>query len=261
MEKEQKDLVVEDKKEDETLQDIPKEYSDLFEVGAHFGHQKARVHPSMFPFIFGIRNGVHIIDIEKTVEKLNEAVIFLTKQASMGKNVLFVGTKVPVKDLVRDAAEKSGMYYMIERWPGGVLTNWKTFSKTLERLHELEEMKKSEEWGKYTKYERLVMDRELGKLNTQWGGIKELKKVPDALFVTDINHDEIAVAEAKKLGIPIVAIVDTNVDVRGITYIIPANDDSISTASYVLDKAVEAINKGKLEKGKLEKGKLEEKKS
>lgn len=245
----------------EQQQKIPKEYADLFAVGAHFGHEKARVHPSMFPFIFGVRNGVHIINVEKTVEKIKEAATFLEEQAKLGKSVLFVGTKLSMREPVKAAAIKSGMYYMVERWPGGVLTNWKTFSNTIAHLAELEEKKQSEEWEKYTKYERMMMDREIDKLNLQWEGIKELKKIPNVVIVVDMKHDELAVADTRTLSIPLVAITDTNVDASIPAYPIPASDDSVQATTYILDHLVTAIVKGKAlasaEKEKAEKEKVE----
>ena len=231
--------------EEEALKNIPESQAEFLRAGAHFGHQKSRVHPSMFPFIFGVRNGVHIIDVEKTVAKVTEATEFLRTIAAAGKQVLFVGTKLPVRDLVRHAAEESGMPHMIERWPGGVLTNWKTFTQTLEHLMELEEKKKSEEWEKYTKYERLMMDREINKLELQWGGMKALKRLPDAVVIADANHDNTALKEAKKLKIPVVAIVNTNVNITLIGYPIPASDNSIPTVRLILEKISQAIKEGK----------------
>lgn len=231
--------------EEEALKNIPEAQAEFLRAGAHFGHQKSRVHPSMFPFIFGVRNGVHIIDVEKTVEKIAEASDFLRGIAAAGKQILFVGTKLPVRDLVRKAADESGMPYMIERWPGGVLTNWKTFTQTLEHLMELEAKKKSEEWEKYTKYERLMMDREINKLEVQWGGMKALKRLPDAVVIADVNHDNTAFREAKKLKIPVVAIVNTNTNITRVDYLIPASDNSIPAVRLILEKIKEAIKDGK----------------
>lgn len=231
--------------EEEALKNIPEAQAEFLRAGAHFGHQKSRVHPSMFPFIFGVRNGVHIIDVEKTVEKVAEATNFLRTIAAAGKQVLFVGTKLPVRDLVRKAAEESGMPYMIERWPGGVLTNWKTFTQTLEHLMELEAKKKSEEWEKYTKYERLMMDREINKLELQWGGMKALKRLPDAVVIADVNHDNTAFREAKKLKIPVVAVVNTNTNITRVDYLIPASDNSVPAVRLILEKITEAIKDGK----------------
>lgn len=221
--------------------DVPKHIQELLEAGVQFGHLKSAVHPGMFPYIFGTRNNVHIIDVEKTSKKLDEALVALKDLVAKDKKILFVGTRLPVRSLIKETAEAAGMPYITTYWPGGLLTNWSTIADRIARLKELEELKDSEEWKKYTKQERALMSRELEKLQDRWGGIKNMVSLPDALFVVDGHEDAIAITEAKTKKIPVIAIVDTNVNPETVTYPIPANDDAISSVALILEKVKKAI--------------------
>ena len=217
----------------------------MLEAGVHFGHKKARQNPKMSQYIFGVRNSISIIDLEKTRDMLSVAVEYMSSAVNNGKIILFVDTKPATREDTRAVAVELGMPYVTERWPGGTLTNWKTITDRIEYLKDLEAGRKSEEWGKYTKKERSGKEEEIVKLNMLWGGIKDMSKLPDILFVVDIIKNEIAVREANIKDIPIVAIVDTNVDPTVISYPIPANDDAISSVKYVLSHLRDAIIKGK----------------
>jgi small subunit ribosomal protein S2 len=218
----------------------------LLEAGAHFGHKTERWHPKMAPYIHSKRAGIHIIDLTKTVSSLQIALDFLNKTASDGKQILFVGTKRQAQSIIREAAETTGMPYVTERWLGGMLTNWSTIGGRVKHLQELENrMASGELANKYNKLEVQRYQEEIDQLNVLYGGVKELNKKPGAIFVADILHDANAVKEAKKLGIPIVAIVDTNGDPTLVTYPIPANDDAIKTIQLIVDYVQQAINTGK----------------
>jgi len=218
----------------------------LLEAGAHFGHKTERWHPKMAPYIHSKRGGTHIIDLTKTVSNLEVALSFLTKTASEGKQILLVGTKRQAQDIVRKTAEATGMPYVTERWLGGMLTNWTTIGGRVKYLQDLENrMASGELANKYNKLEVQRFQEEIDQMNVLYGGVKELNKKPGAVFVVDILHDSNAVREATKLGIPIVAIVDTNVDPSLITYPIPANDDAIKTIQLILDYVQHAIESGK----------------
>lgn len=218
----------------------------LLEAGAHFGHKTERWHPKMAPYIHSKRGGSHIIDLTKTVTGLETALSFLTKTASEGKQILLVGTKRQAQDIVRKTAENVGMPYVTERWLGGMLTNWTTIGGRVKHLQELENrMASGELANKYNKLEVQRFQEEIDQMNVLYGGVKELNKKPGAVFVVDILHDVNAVREANKLGIPIVAIVDTNVDPTLVTYPIPANDDAIKSIQLILDYVQQAIEIGK----------------
>jgi small subunit ribosomal protein S2 len=218
----------------------------LLEAGAHFGHKTERWHPKMAPYIHSKRGGIHIIDLTKTVIGLEDALKFITKTSSEGKQILFVGTKRQAQDLVRKTAEETGMPYVTERWLGGMLTNWTTIGGRVKHLQDLENrMASGELANKYNKLEVQRFQEEIEQMNTLYGGVKELNKRPGAVFIIDIVHDVNAVREAKKLGIPIVAMVDTNVDPTNVTYPIPANDDAIKTIQLILDYVQKAIETGK----------------
>jgi small subunit ribosomal protein S2 len=218
----------------------------LLEAGAHFGHKTERWHPKMAPYIHSKRGGIHIIDLTKTVTCLEDALSFINKTASEGKQILFVGTKRQAQAIVRKTAEDTGMPYVSERWLGGMLTNWTTIGGRVKHLQDLENrMASGELANKYNKLEVQRFQEEIDQMNVLYGGVKELNKKPGAVFVVDILHDVNAVREAKKLGIPIVAIVDTNVDPSDITYPIPANDDAIKTIQLILDYVQQAIETGK----------------
>lgn len=218
----------------------------LLEAGAHFGHKTERWHPKMAPYIHSKRGGSHIIDLTKTVTGLEAALSFLTKTASDGKQILLVGTKRQAQDIVRKTAESVGMPYVTERWLGGMLTNWTTIGGRVKHLQELENrMASGELANKYNKLEVQRFQEEIDQMNVLYGGVKELNKRPGAVFVVDILHDVNAVREANKLGIPIVAIVDTNVDPTLVTYPIPANDDAIKSIQLIMDYVQQAIEIGK----------------
>jgi small subunit ribosomal protein S2 len=218
----------------------------LLEAGAHFGHKTARWHPKMAPFIHSKRNGTHIIDLTKTVLKLEEALSFLQTVAGDGKQVLFVGTKRQAQDLVKKAAVDPGMPFVTERWLGGMLTNWNTIGGRVKHLKDLEErMANGELANKYNKLEVQRFQEEIVAMNVLYGGIKEMNSRPGAVFIVDIVNDANAVREAKKMGIPIVAIVDTNADPSLVTHPIPANDDAIKTIQLILDYVTGAVSTGK----------------
>ena len=206
----------------------------LLEAGVHFGHNTRRWNPQMEPYIFGVRNKVHILDLQQTVPMLQAALAAVREVTARGGRVLFVGTKRQASEIVSEAAGRCGQYYVNHRWLGGMLTNWKTITASIKRLHELEEMLGSAEIAEgLTKKELLNLTRERDKLDRSLGGIKDMGGLPDMLFVIDTNKEELAVAEAIKLGIPVVAVVDSNSAPKGITFPIPGNDDAIrSIALY-----------------------------
>lgn len=221
----------------------------LFEAGAHFGHKTSRWHPKMAPYIHSKRQDAHIIDLAKTVEALDVALPFLTKVAASGKKVLFAGTKKQVKDITKASAESAGQPYVTERWIGGMLTNVTTITAQLKKLRELEKRMDSGDFEKrYNKLEVQRFQEEIDELNRKYGGIKDLSGKPGALFVTDVIADANAVREAKTLGIPVVAIVDTNANPDDIDYVIPANDDAIKSVQLILDYVVAAIAEGTVNK-------------
>ena len=215
----------------------------LLEAGIHFGHHTRRWNPKMKPFIFGVRNNVHIIDLQQTVPLLEQALGGLKDIASKGGRVLFVGTKRQAQDKVKNAAQRCGQYYVNFRWLGGMMTNWNTISKSIKRLKELDELLSREHTG-LTKKETLMMTRERDKLELSIGGIREMGGKPDALFVIDTNKEDIAIKEANKLGIPVFAVLDTNSDPDGIDYPIPGNDDAIRAIELYCDLAVAAVLDG-----------------
>lgn len=214
---------------------------ELLEAGAHFGHRVSAWHPKMEPHIFGARNGIHIFDLEKTVKKLGEAIVFLRDILSRNGVILFVGTKPSAKKVVKEIAQKLNMPYVDGRWLGGTLTNFKTISKRLDYYRTLEQESKTDAWEKYTKKERLQLQRKLEKLDKQFSGIKSLMKPPQAVWASDVKADNIAIREAKKIGIPVVAITDTNMDPAMIDYIIPANDDATSALRKIMEIVAENL--------------------
>jgi len=217
--------------------------SQLLEVGAHFGHKKERSHPRAKDFVYAIRDSVYVIDLEQTLEKLEQAIEYLKSQIDTGKTVLFVGTKRQAKEAIKKTAESLAMPYIVERWLGGTLTNFETISKSLKQLVQLEELMKSEEFTKYTKKERRRIEKKVARLNALFEGIKELKFIPDVLFVVDVAAENVVTSEAKRMNIPIVGICDTNADPTLINYPIPANDDSEKTIKLIL-QTIEAGIKG-----------------
>lgn len=217
----------------------------LLEAGVHFGHQTRRWNPKMAPYIFTERNGIYIIDLQKTVKKVDEAYDFLRSVAEEGKSILFVGTKKQAQEAVKEEALKSGMFYVNERWLGGMMTNFATIRKSINRLKELEAMEEDGTFEVLSKKEVLALKHEQEKLEKSLGGIKDMEELPGALFIVDPRKERIAVAEAKKLNIPIVAIVDTNCDPDEIDYVIPGNDDAIRAVKLLTSRMADAVIEGR----------------
>ena len=217
----------------------------LLEAGVHFGHQTRRWDPRMAEYIFQARNGIHIIDLQKASKKIDEAYEFIKEQVEEGKTVLFVGTKKQAQDCMKDAAIKSGMYYVNQRWLGGMLTNFDTIQKRIQRLKDLEKMEEDGTFDVLPKKEVILLKKEMEKLEKNLGGIKEMDKLPGVIFLVDPKKERIAVLEAKKLGIPTVGIVDTNCNPQDLDYPIPGNDDAIRSVSLIADVMANAIIEGK----------------
>jgi small subunit ribosomal protein S2 len=215
----------------------------LLEAGVHFGHQTQRWNPRMGEFIYGARNGIHIIDLTQTVPMLDAALNAIRETVAKGGRVLFVGTKRQAAQPIAEAAEKCAQYYMNHRWLGGTLTNWQTVSQSINRLRQIDEQMEQGAEG-LTKKERLNMERDQGKLQASLGGIREMGGVPDLLFVIDVKKEALAIAEANKLGIPVVAVVDTNCSPAGVDYIIPGNDDAARAIALYCDLASRAALDG-----------------
>ncbi|GAB6935737.1 MAG: 30S ribosomal protein S2 [Bacillota bacterium] len=217
----------------------------LLEAGVHFGHQTRRWNPKMKKYIYTERNGIYIIDLQKTVRKMEEAYNFVRELAANGGTILFVGTKKQAQDSVREEAERCGMFYVNQRWLGGTLTNFQTIRKRIERLHELEQMETDGTFDVLPKKEVIRLRKEKQRLEKFLGGIKGMKSLPDAVYIIDPRKEKIAVAEARKLGIPVVAIVDTNCDPDEIDYVIPGNDDAIRAVRLITSKIADAVLEGK----------------
>ena len=213
----------------------------LLEAGVHFGHQTRRWNPKMAPYIFTERNGIYIIDLQKTVKKIEEAYVAMKEIAETGKPILFVGTKKQAQQAVRDEAARCGQYFVSERWLGGMLTNHKTISKRIARLYEIEKMEEDGTFEKLAKKEVIKLRAEAEKLEKFLGGIKEMKGMPGAIFVVDPKKERIAVKEARILGIPIIGIVDTNCDPDDVDYVIPANDDAIRAVKLITGRMADAV--------------------
>ena len=216
----------------------------LLEAGVHFGHQSHRWNPKMAEYIFGTRNNIHIVDLTLTVPMLHRALQAVSDTVAQGGRILFVGTKRQAQDAIAEAAKKSAQYYVNSRWLGGTMTNWKTVSNSIKRLRALEEMLSSNEAQGYTKKERLTLQRERDKLDRSLGGIKDMGGLPDLVFVIDTNKEDIAIKEARRLNIPVAAIVDTNSDPNGITYVVPGNDDASRAITLYCDLVAKAAIDG-----------------
>jgi len=227
-------------------------FEQLLEAGAHFGHLKRKWNPAMAPYIFMERNGIHIIDLHKTVAKIDESAEILKNFARTGKKILFVATKKQAKQIVADKASAIGMPYVIERWPGGMLTNFPTIRKAVKKMTTIDKMTKDGTFNNFSKREKLQITRQRAKLEKMLGSIIDLTRLPSALFVIDVMKEHIAVREANRLGIPVFGIVDTNSDPSNIDHIIPANDDASKSVETILSAIVAAINEG-LEERKAEK--------
>ena len=217
----------------------------LLEAGVHFGHQTRRWDPKMAEYIFQARNGIHIIDLQKTSKKLDEAYAFLKEQAEAGKTVLFVGTKKQAQDCMKEAAEKCGMYYVNQRWLGGTLTNFATIRRRIGRLIELETMQEDGTFDVLPKKEVILLKKEMEKLEKNLGGIKEMTEIPGVMFIVDPKKERIGILEARKLGIPVIGLVDTNCNPEDVDYAIPGNDDAIRAVKLIADCMANAVIEGR----------------
>ncbi|MGH9466955.1 MAG: 30S ribosomal protein S2 [Terriglobales bacterium] len=218
---------------------------ELLEAGVHFGHQTKRWNPKMKEFIFGERNGIYIVDLQKTLKKFKEASAFVQEQCARGKIVLFVGTKRQAQDAVAEEATRAGMFYVNQRWLGGLLTNWVTIQKSIARLKELDAMATDGRYEQLPKKEVIKLERERKHLHTNLAGIKDMPGLPDIIFVIDSNKEQIAVAEARKLGIPVVAVVDTNCDPSAVDHVIPGNDDALRAIRLFTSRIADACFEGR----------------
>ena len=217
----------------------------LLEAGVHFGHQTRRWDPKMAEYIFQARNGIHIIDLQKTSKKIDEAYAFLKEQVEEGKTVLFVGTKKQAQECVKEAAEKSGMYYIDQRWLGGMLANFDTIRTRVQRSKDLEKMQEDGTFDVLPKKEVILLKKEMEKLERNLGGIKEMEEIPGVIFLVDPKKEHIAILEAKKLGIPVIGLVDTNCNPEEVDYAIPGNDDAIRAVKLITDVMANAIIEGR----------------
>jgi small subunit ribosomal protein S2 len=222
---------------------------EMLEAGVHFGHQARYWNPKMAPFIFGERNRIHIVNLEKSLPMYNDAMNFIGKLASKRGNVLFVGTKRQARDIIQQEAERCGMPYVNHRWLGGMLTNFKTVKQSIKRLKDLEAMTQDGTLDRLGKKEALMRRRELEKLQRSLNGIKEMNGLPDAMFVIDVGHEKNAIMEANKLGIPVIAVVDTNCNPAGVDYIIPGNDDAIRAITLYVQGTANSVLEGKASAG------------
>lgn len=221
-----------------------KTFNELLESGAHFGHLKRKWNPAMAPYIYAEKNGIHIIDLNKTVAKIDEAAAALKQIARSGKKILFVATKKQAKDIVAEKVKAVNMPYVTERWPGGMLTNFATIRKAVRKMSQIDKMATDGTFDNISKKEKLQITRERAKLETNLGSVADLTRLPSALFIVDISKEHIAVAEAKRLNIPTFAIVDTNSNPNFVDYAIPANDDASTSVAYIVDLMCKAINEG-----------------
>lgn len=229
-------------------------FQELLEAGAHFGHLARKWNPKMAPYIFIERNGIHIIDLHKSIVKIDEAAEVMKELARSGRKILFVATKKQAKDIIAEKAASVNMPYVTERWPGGMLTNFPTIRKAIKKMNTIDKMKEDGTYEKLAKRERLQIDRQRAKLEKNLGSIKDMSRLPSALFVVDIQKEANAVKEANRLNIPVIAMVDTCCDPTPIDYVIPANDDAAKSIAYIMDVLCQAINEG-LNERKLEKEK------
>lgn len=218
---------------------------EMLKAGVHFGHKTSLWNPKMAPYIFTARNSIHILDLEKTRTKLTEAMAFARDTAARGGIILFVGTKRQAKEEVKKAAESCGMPYVVTRWLGGTFTNFRTIQKTIKKMEKLQKMMDDGEISKYTKKEQLMIGREVEKMGTFFSGIKDMKKLPDAIFVLDTKYDHIPVEEARQTKVKVIGLADTNSDPTKITYMIPSNDDAIKVITFMAQAMAEAVNEGR----------------
>ena len=221
----------------------------MLEAGLHFGHQTRRWNPKMKPYIYGPRNGIYIINLDMTMRHFRRAYQFAQEMVAGGGNILFVGTKRQAQDIVMQEADRCGMPYVNSRWLGGMMTNFQTIRQSVDRLKKIEAMKEDGSIHRFPKKEVLMMDKEVGKLDRTLGGIKNMRSLPDALFIIDPKNEEIAVSEAQKLNIPVIALTDTNCSPEGIDYLIPGNDDAIRSIKLIASLIAEAVLEGKAARG------------
>lgn len=222
-------------------------FEQLLEAGAHFGHMPRKWNPAMAPYIFMERNGIHIIDLHKTVAKIDECAEIIKNMAASGKKILFVGTKRQAQEPIAELAKSVGMPYVTERWPGGMLTNFPTIRKAVKKMGQIDKMREDGTYNNLSKRERLQLDRQQAKLDKNLGSIRDMNRLPNALFIVDVLREHIAVREAQRLGIPVFAIVDTNANPKDIDYVIPANDDSTQAIELIISAMCQAINEGAIE--------------
>jgi len=230
---------------------------EMLKAGVHFGHQKSRWHPKMAPFLFGSRNNLHIIDLDKTLEELEKTTKYVKELAKEGKVILFVGTKRQAQDIIKDAAERAGMPYATERWIGGLLTNFEEMKKRLKKFKEMQEELKSGEVEKYTKKEQVDFKKELEKMSKYLSGLQNLDKMPDALYIADLRTEKTALSEAKRKKVPVIGVCDSNVNPEVAKCIIPANDDAVNSIKMMADVIADAVLEGKAEGEKQSAGKVE----
>ncbi len=235
---------------------LPK-IQDMIDAGVHFGHQAKRWHPKMEPYIYTVNKNVHIIDLEKTEEMLEKACNFLFEQASAGKVIVVVGTKKQSKEVIENEAKRSGALYVSERWVGGTITNFETIKKNIDKMLGYIKGREEGKFSMYTKKERLLIDREVEKLQATYGGIASLKKSPDVLFIIDPKREKTAIREAKRADVPVISVVDTNADPTKIDYPIPGNDDAVKSVALIVRAISDAVEEGYKEFGKSEKEKKE----
>ena len=224
---------------------------EMAKVGVCFGHRTSKCNPKMKPYIWGVKGSVHIIDVEKSAEKLKQALEFIEKLVLENKKLILIGTKIPVKELIKEISSDCGLDYVTERWIGGTFTNFKVIRKRIDYFLDIEAKKAKGELSKYTKKERLEIDKDLDRFEMKFGGIRNLTSLPEAIFVSDIEQDNLAVQEARIKGIKIIAIADTNVDPSLVDYFIPANDDAVSSVGYILNKVKQTILAAKDERQKI----------
>jgi small subunit ribosomal protein S2 len=217
---------------------------DMLEAGVHYGHQTNHWNPKMKPYVYGARNVIYIVDLQQTVERAKKATDFLKTVTGEGKKIIFVGTKKQAKEVMKTEAERAGMYYVTERWLGGMLTNFQTVKASIDRLKKIESMKSTDHWNDYTKKEQSGFDRELTKLKKALGGIQDMKKLPGAMFIIDTTKESNAIKEARRLNIPTIAIVDTNCDPTGIDFMIPGNDDAFRSVNLFAKMMADACIEG-----------------
>lgn len=237
------------KKKNSKLKKNSKQVDMLIKTGIHFGHKKSRWHPSMKPFVYGQRNNMYIIDVEKTIEKLEQVLNFIKELSKEGKEIVFVGTKPNVREFLKKFAQQNNLFCVTERWIGGTLTNFSNTKKRLAYFRELVEKEKKGEFDDYPKKERRRIFKEIEHLEKVWGGVKNLSKMPAALFLLDVPNNYLAIKEAKKKGVKVIGVCDTDADIRGVDYPIPASDDSLIAVKYILDKVLKVV-KQKEEKKK-----------